>query len=245
MDETTGSGGVVPLKGMSPEGEPYVRPVRVEAEIERIVDLPLNNAFSLAATDALLPQTVMHLLRNFPNNRSPLYCAAFERFLARAERTADRLLAYLPVHWRERGRDMAIDEILQRFGTDRLDIFELSYKTAMERICVDVGRKLRLRIRTELPAEDLADRDGEQTGGDAVDAMVFRVGATMPAAEAVAQLRSALAVLTDRERWVLLAVEFADMTEDEVGTEIGCGARNVRHILKRAREKVRAGGITQ
>lgn len=245
-DDTSRRSSATPLKGDGSEGAPPVRPLRVQTEIEQVVDLPLHNAFSLAATGKLLPQTVVHLLRNFrPNQPTPLHGAAFEWFLAKVEASADRLLGGLPPHWRERGREMAIDEVLKRFESGKLDIFEMSYSTAMRRICVDVVRYLRPRMRTELPIEDFSDQDGELTGLDAVEARVFKMGVVMPASEASAQLASALACLTDKERRVLLAIEMMDMTEAEVADIIGCGPRNIRHILKRAREKVLAGGTIQ
>jgi len=241
MENDNTANGAVPL-GLSSKGAAKFRPERVQTEIDRVLDMPINNAFSLAATGSLLPQTMVHLLRNFPVKRSPLYQATFCAFLGRVERSADRLLSGLPDNWRERGREMAIDNVLEKFSKDDLDYFEMSYADAMKRICIDVFRNLAQRMRTELPTEDFANPDDETSGEEAVDAIVYRAGAPMPEAEARAQLTSILATLTDREREVWLCIEYAEMSEDEVALKLGCVSRNVRHILKRARDKLHAEG---
>jgi hypothetical protein len=51
-------------------GAPYVRPTAVTEEIETILALPLHEAFRLASSGHLRPQTLVYLMRNFRPNKS-------------------------------------------------------------------------------------------------------------------------------------------------------------------------------
>ena len=246
MNDVTHKWVATPLKGSTAKGTSYVRPKRVEDEIEAALDMPLHNAFSRAASGMFMPQTVVHLIRNFrPNRRTTQHGAMVEWFFGRVSKRAEWLLSDLPQHQRERGREMAEEKVLEWFDDERMDIFEMSFRHAMERITIDIRRKLQVRAKAELPIEDMADAARGHTGEEALDALLVRTGTALPLAEARATLSSALSLLTAEERHVLIAMQLLGMTETETAATIGeCSTRKVRYVLKRALLKARAEGIT-
>jgi DNA-directed RNA polymerase specialized sigma24 family protein len=48
------------------------------------------------------------------------------------------------------------------------------------------------------------------------------------------------AILTEKQRQAVFYVLQLDLTEKEAGERMGCGDRNIRHLLKSAREKALA-----
>lgn len=233
---------VEPLKGQTREGKHYVRSEFVEKEIEAALDLPLRDTFRLAASGHLKPQTLVYFLRRFrPNCRNPDYDAMFAAFFARIERAGRRYLGGLPEHLHERAHGLVQDKVLDWFGDERMDIFELSFKTAVERLYLDARSKLMLRLRTERPTEDFARPEEDISGEEAVDALVFAGGArATQLAEARLELRLVLARLQDEERDALLYVDAFGLTEKEAAAQMGCSDRKVRYLLKRARATVHA-----
>jgi hypothetical protein len=83
-------------------GAPYVRPTAVTEEIETILALPLHEAFRLASSGHLRPQTLVYLMRNFrPNKSNQAYDALVVAFYSRLERSGDRLMSGLTETQRE------------------------------------------------------------------------------------------------------------------------------------------------
>ncbi len=243
MTDDRAESAVEPLTRHTREGKRYVRSKDVEAEIEAALDHPLDQVFQLAASGKLRVQTLVYFMRRFGRNGSPHYDAMVLAFFDRIDRAAYRYLTGIPEHLHDRARDMVRDRMLEWFADDRMDIFEASFKTAVERLYLTARTALKLRMQTELPTQDFADADADadQTGEDAVDALVFRTGGdAMPLAQARAELGSVLALLTEQERQALLHVELGGLTEKEAAQLMRCSDRKVRYLLKSARDKARA-----
>ena len=60
---------IEPLTRNRKNGDRYERPEPVEAEIERVLELPLHEAFRLASSGGTRAQTLVYLLRRFRPNR--------------------------------------------------------------------------------------------------------------------------------------------------------------------------------
>src|SRR3546814_172419 len=196
-----------PLTRMRKKGSIYVRPPRIEQEIIAALDLPLEQAYQLAASGKLSPQALIFFLRRYrPAGRSPAYDAMFKTFFARVERAGHRYLSDIPGHWHERAHIRVSDKILEWMSDDRMDIFEVSFRSAVEGLYLDARSYLKLRITTEKPTEDFAIPDEDLTGEDAVDVLYASVKPdALPLAEVRLELRSVLGKLKaeeDRERVV-------------------------------------------
>lgn len=222
-------------------GEPYVRPSRVQAEIEAVLDLPQQKTFDLACAGRLLPQTVVYLMRNFrPKGGSPAHDALVLAFYSRLERSGDRLMADLTDTQREWVEAEVIKKAMAWMFDDRMDVFECSFKTGAERLFLTEIAKVRIRTRGEVSREDLVDPDGDQTGEEVADALGMKhAGATTPLVEVRAELRDMAARLSEKERFALIYVEHLGLIEKEAGERLGCSARNVRYLITSARAKAR------
>lgn len=84
--------------------------------------------------------------------------------------------------------------------------------------------------------EDLVGPDSEFTGEEAADALGFVPDGSMPLAEARVELKEVLDCFTEKERQAVFYVLQLDLTEKEAGEKMGCSDRNIRYILKSARE---------
>ncbi|GLS33065.1 Sigma-70, region 4 [Mesorhizobium albiziae] len=231
-----------PLTRVTKQGVTYARPERIEQEIAAALDLPLNQAFKLAASGHLSPQALVFFLRRFrPNKRSTEYDAMFMAFFSRIERAGTRHLSDIPSHLHERAHDQVRDKVLSWMSDDRMDIFEASFRTVVERLYLDARSRLMLRISTELPIGDFGSDDEETSGGDVVDALF---ASTNPQPRSLAdvrsELRSIIAQLDGEEGQALLYVDGLGMTEKEAAAQMNCSDRKVRYLLKRARPKARA-----
>lgn len=231
---------IPPLTGKTKEGILYVRPDRVETEIAAALELPLDRAFELAANGHLTPQTLAFFLRRFrPNGRSPSYDAMLLAFLSRIERAGRRRLLDIPEHWHERAHEFVQDKVFEWFGTERMDIFEMSFARAVECLYLDARAYLKLRIETELSTEDFALSE-EIDGEDVVDAMAGRLNrGTLTPAEARSELAGVMAKLTLEEGRALIYVDGLGLIEKEAAQEMKCSVRKVGYRLKSAREKLR------
>lgn len=203
--------------------------------------LPLHDAFALAASGHLRPQTLVYLLRNFkPNRPTPQYDAMVVAFFSRLERAGDRILANLPETMRERAHAIVKDKALEWFAEDHLDIFECSFKLGAERLYLTARSKMRLRMATEISREDLGSDNTEVSTEEIADALAFRAGrSAMPLAEARAQLQSVLALLTDEERIAVGHILAMGRTYDETAAAMGCSDTKVKYLIKRVREIAR------
>lgn len=232
---------VQPLTRVSKKGETYVRPAAVEQEIEAALDLPLNEAFRLAAGGHTRPQTLVYFLRRFrPNRPTPEYNALVLAFFTRLERAGKRHLQPFPEHMRERATEWVTTKVFEWLEDDRMDIFEVSFKTGVERLYLTAVAAIQLRMGTELSQEDLREADSDETGDEAADALAYRLGQSpMSAAEAKAQLASVMKLMRPEERLAIGYVVLLGMTEKEAAAEMGCSDRKVRYLLKDARAKAR------
>jgi RNA polymerase sigma factor (sigma-70 family) len=229
---------VKPLSGKSAEGKPYTRPAGVEAEIEAVLEWPLPKAFALAAEGRLKPQTLVYLMRNCrPNRRNPHYDQLVVAFLSRIERSGDALTKGLSVRDREWVDERVKDKALELIAIDRLDIFEMSFKTGAERLYLTAISAMRLRRRTEISREDLVPAESEATGEEIVDALTFAHDRSLPMAEVKAILGQVLKKLTEKERLAVFYVYQMGLTEAEAGDQMHCTDRNVRYLLKNVRRK--------
>lgn len=232
---------VKPLIGRDKNGRPYVRPKEVEEEIEAVLEWPLPQAFGLAAEGKLRPQTLVHLLRNFkPNRQGTQYDSLIVAFLSRLQRTGEPLMRGMSELDRERVHELVKDKVLKLMHQDRLDIFEMSFKKGAERLYLTAIAAVRLRTRTEVSREDLIEADSGMTGEETADTLGFVPDGSMPLAQARTELNEILDVLTEKERQAVFYVWKLELTEKEAGKKMGCGDRNIRHLLKSAREKALA-----
>ena len=233
--------GVKPLTGLNKKtGKPYARPPAVEAEIEAVLEWPRPRAFGLAIDGKLKPQTLVYLMRNFkPARRDALYDALIVAFFSRLQRAGEALTKGLSDLNRERVDDLVKDRALQLLQSNRLDIFEMSFKTGAERLYLTAIAKVRLRSRTEISREDLIEPGLDVTGEEMADTLSFRQGAEMPLAEAKVALNQVFALLNEKESMAVFYVYHAGMTEKEAGQQMGCSDRNIRYLLNSAAEKAR------
>jgi len=229
---------VTPLLGKSKEGKPHTRHPAVEAEIEAVLEWPLSKAFALAAEGRLKPQTLVYLMRNCrPNRPTPEYDALVVAFLSRIERSGDQMTKGLSERDREWVDERVQGKVLEWIAEDRLDIFEMSFKTGAERLYLNAIAAMRLRRRTEVSREDMVPTDSEATGEEIVDALTFAQNRAMPLAEAKAMLSQLLEKLTENERRAVFYAYEMGMTDDEAGVEMHCTGRNVRYLLQNVRRK--------
>ncbi len=234
---------VRPLVGTDAKGKPYVRHRDVEAEIEAVLEWPLSKAFDLALDGRLRPQTLVYFMRNFrPNRPYPQYDRLVLAFFSRIQRSGERLVREMPQVERERVDELVKDRALELFAADRLDIFEMSFRTGAERLYLTAITKVRLRSRTERSREDLVEPGADLTGEEAADVLDRRAGVAMPLAEAKAMLADAMGRLTDRERLAVHYVHELGLTEDEAAEQLGCTDRNVRYLISSARRKALGQG---
>lgn len=231
-----------PLTRTRKKGIIYVRPPRIEHEIIAALDLPIEQAYQLAAAGRLSPQALIFFLRRFrPAGRSPAYDAMFKAFFARVERAGDRYLSDIPRHWHERAHTRVGDKILEWMSDDRMDIFEVSFRSAVEGLYLDARSYLKLRIAAEKPIEDFAMPNEDLTGEDVVGVLYADATAdALPLAEVRLELQSALGKLKDEEQTALLYVDGLGLTEKQAAKLMNnCSDRKVRYLLKRARQALR------
>ncbi|WP_158743044.1 hypothetical protein [Acidisphaera sp. L21] len=240
-DKTTRSA-VRPLTSINRgTGTPYVRPTVVTEEIEMTLALPLAEAFRLASSGCLRPQTLVYLMRNFrPNRRSQAYDALLVAFYSRLERSGDKLVSALTETQREWVQGEVATKVDEWFRDDRMDVFEFSFKTGAERLFFTAISKVRRRTAGEVAQEDLVGLEGGLTGEEAADVLGLRhAGSPRPLAEVRAELSEIQDKLTEKERLAVIYVEQMGMIEEEAGKLIGCSARNVRYLNANARAKAR------
>lgn len=239
MTDTRGQSIVQQLTQVSKQQKAYSRPPAVEEEIKAVLALPLHEAFVLAATGRLRPQTLVYLLRNFrPNELTAEYDAMVVAFFSRLEQAGQRIVADLPEIFRERAHAEVKDKALEWFADDKLDIFECSFKLGAERLYLTARTKMRLRMTTEISREDLVSDDTDVDTEEIADALAYRAGRTaMPLAEARAELQSVLAILTDEERIAITHILVMGLTYKEAAAAMDCSDTKVKYLIKRAREK--------
>jgi RNA polymerase sigma factor (sigma-70 family) len=141
---------------------------------------------------------------------------------------------------RERVHELVKDKTLKLMQLDRLDIFEMSFKTGAERLYLTAIAAVRLRARTEISREEFIESDSEFTGEEVADALGSVPDSSMPLAEARVELKEVLDRFTEKERQAVFYVLQLDLTEKEAGEKMGCSDRNIRYLLKSAREKALA-----
>ncbi|MEY9404576.1 RNA polymerase sigma factor (sigma-70 family) [Bradyrhizobium japonicum] len=239
--DTAEESSVKSLIGKDKDGRPYRRHREVEEEIKAVLEWPLPQAFGLAAEGKLRPQTLVYLLRNFkPNRPGSEYDSLIVAFLSRLQRSGEPLVRGMSELHRERVHEFVKDKALRLMQLDRLDIFEMSFKTGAERLYLTAIAAVRLRARTEISREDLVEADSEATGEETADALGFVADSSMPLAQARVELKEVLDRLTEKERQAVFYVLQLDLTEKEAGEKMGCSDRNIRYLLKSAREKALA-----
>ena len=231
-----------PLAGANAKGQPYVRPKGVEEEISAALGWPLEKVFALAADGHLKPQTIVYFMRNFrPNRPTPAYDRLVVAFFSRLQRAGQRLVRNLSEVDRERVDELVKDRALELMARDRLDIFEMSFKTGAERLYLTALAKVRLRAATEISREDLVKPGSDLTGEEAADAVGF-ADPSLPLAEARVMLSEVLGLLTEREREAVTYVHGLGLSELEAAEQMACTDRNIRYLLASARLKALAEG---
>ena len=232
---------IAPLTRISKgTGKVYTRPQKVHEQIEAVMGWPLQKAFELAAAGKLYPQTVAHLMRNFkPNRQSPQYDAVVLAFFTRLERAGDAIIRDLTDTQKDWVRGEVFTKVTEWLRDSRMDIFEVSFRKAAERLFLTALAKVRRRTEPEVSPDDLVTPGPEATGEEALDAALVRSGSIKLLVEFKAELKEALARLTDKERLAVAYVEVLGLTETEAGERLGCTDRNVRHLIKKARDKTR------
>lgn len=231
-----------PLAGANAKGEPYVRPKGVEEEISAALDWPLDKVLALAAEGHLKPQTLVYFVRNFrPSRSTRAYDRLVVAFFSRLQRAGQRLIRNLSEVDRERIDELVKDRALELLAQDRLDIFEMSFKTGAERLYLTALAKVRLRTATEVAREDLVKPGSDLTGEEVADAVGF-ANPSLPLAEARAMLSEILGLLTEREREAVTYVHALGLSELDAAEQMGCTDRNVRYLLASARRKALAEG---
>lgn len=229
-----------PLAGANKKtGKSYVRPKEVATEIEAVLEWPLPKAFDLAARGMLRPQTLVYLMRNFrPNRSTPAYDALVVAFFSRLQQSGKWMTRHLSDLDRERVDELVKDKALTLIMKDRLDIFEMSFKLGAERLYLTAKSMVRLRSETEISREDLVEPGSDLTGEEAADALADIGNCGRPLAEVKVELAEVLKLLSEKERLAFVYVYQLGLTEEEAGSRIGCGARNIRHLIKNGRQKV-------
>jgi hypothetical protein len=128
---------VKPLIGKDKDGRPYRRPREVGEEIKAVLEWPLPQAFGLAAEGRLRPQ--------------PHYDSLVAAFFSRLQWSGEHLVRGMSAVNRERVHDLVKDKALKLMQSDRLDIFEMNFKTGAERLYLTAIAAVRLRAKTENP----------------------------------------------------------------------------------------------
>lgn len=241
MADERGTSIVQPLAKVSKNQKVYKRPPAVEEEIAATLALPLQDAFGLASSGHLRPQTLVYLIRNFkPNRPTPQYDAMVVAFFSRLERSGDRILFGLPENIRERAHAIVQDKALELLADNDLDIFECSFKLGAERLYLTARSKMRLRMETEISSEDLSAPDSEVSTEEIADVLAVRAGrAGTPLAEIKAELQSITALLTEEQRTAVGHYHLMGLTYDEAAAAMGCSDTKVKYLIKRARDKAR------
>lgn len=242
MTEENSKSILVPLTRIDQgTGDSYIRPKAVVEEIEGTLALPLHDAFALARSGQLRPQTLVYLMRNFrPNRSNPAYDALVVAFYSRLERSGDRLMSGLSETQKEWVQGEVVKKVAKWFYDDRMDIFECSFKTGAERIFFTEISKVRRRTKDEVAQEDLIDPEGDLTGEEVAEVLGIRhAGSQRPLAEVRAELLEIQEKLTEKERLAVLYVEHMGLTEEEAARLIGCSSRNVRYLIENVRAKAR------
>ena len=221
-------------------GEIYVRPAHVQEQIEAVLELPLEDAFEAARSGHLYPQTLVYLLRNYrPNGRSQSHDGLVVAFFSRLERAGQSLVRRLSIAQREWVEGEVVTRILEWLPTDRMDIFEISFKLAAERLYYTEIAKVLLRTSAEVAVEDLVEPGSDLKGQEVAESILARrAGPTTPLAEIRAELGEELGKLTERERLAVIYVEAFGLEHHDAGKRMGCSGRNIRYLLKSARAKV-------
>ena len=222
-------------------GELYVRPAHIQNEIEKVLESSLEEAFEAARSGHLYPQTLVHLLRNYrPNGRSQSHDGLVVAFFSRLERAGKGLVRHLSTTQREWVEGEVVTRILEWLPTDRMDIFEISFKLAAERLYYTEIAKVLLRTSAEVAFEDLVEPGSDLKAQDVADGILARrAGPPTPLAEVRAELGEAMSKLTERERLAAIYVEAFGLEHDDAGKQMGCSGRNIRYLLKSAQAKTR------
>jgi DNA-directed RNA polymerase specialized sigma24 family protein len=163
-------------------------------------------------------------------------------FFSRVERAGWSFVKDLAQNEQERVHAEVKDVILKRmWGTEGMDALELSFKKVVDRLYMTAYDKISLRLRTEISWEDLSDGETGETGQDFAEALgLSHRGHSVPLAEVKTELAQIMDLLSPKERDAVNYVHALGMTEFEAAEQMGCTDRNVRHLLKKAREKAQA-----
>lgn len=242
MTEPNSKSAIVPLTRIDRKtAAPYVRPTAVTKEIEATLALPLHDAFALASSGRLRPQTLVYLMRNFrPNRSNPAYDGLIVAFYSRLERSGDRLMSRMTETQREMVQAEVAAKVAEWFHDDRMDIFECGFRIGAERLFLTAISKVRRQTGFEVAQETLVGSESDMTGEEAADSISRRhAGSERPLAEVRAELQEIQDKLNHNEKLAVVYVEQMGMTEKEAARLIGCSSRNVRYLMESVRAKAR------
>ena len=159
-------------------------------------------------------------------------------FFSRLERAGKALVRHLSPTQREWVEGEVVTRILEWLPTDKMDIFEISFKLAAERLYYTEIAQGPAEDLGGGRLEDLVEPGSDLIGEDVAEGILARrAGPTAPLAEIRAELEEALGTLTERERLAVIYVEAFGLEHDEAGKQMGCSGRNIRYLLKNARAK--------
>lgn len=252
-----------PLTKTKPDGAHYVRPSRIEAQIDETLQLPLPELrirLLITNPDAaghLSHECLVHLVRHGRRtDDQALMSAVLPVLLARCE--ANLLVKVSDDRMPDAAslRQEILDELTDLFardttshGSDELDFFECKFNRAFRTLRIDAVRREVRRRRTiaaaDLPrSEDTSEVDAyEDAFARISDA--FRVLPTQERHALREPLVRAIEALPPDERKAVILVhvlgykeESEDPNEETAATRCHCTGRTIRNRLMRAAAKL-------
>ncbi|MXZ08335.1 MAG: hypothetical protein F4Y79_02725 [Gemmatimonadetes bacterium] len=250
-----------PLTKRDSAGNLYVRPERVEAQINKILSRDLAMLkHRLSITDAQLPnyllsECLVYLIRDSRRNKDDaILNAVFPILFTRCEKI---LLAKVQDNELSNAAYVR-EEVLGQFGElfatdgteencDNLDYFECHFNKAFRSFYIDLIRSERTRLRRFVPLPDQADTPQSNSHEGIPSQVIEAVQSPDTVEHAVLQreLREAIDTLTDDERRAVnlyyvegYKIESKNPNEVTVATICNVSGRTIRYRLARAIAKL-------
>ena len=250
-----------PLTKRNSAGNLYVRPKRIEAQVNEILSQDLATLRRrLAVNDDQLPdylhsECLVHLIRDSRRNKDDaILNVAFPILLNRCEKI---LLA--KVRDKELSNAAYVrEEVLGQFGElfatdgteencDGLDYFECRFNEAFRSFYVDLIRSERTRLKRFVSLSDQAGTPQSNSHEEIPDQVIEAVQSPDTVENAVLQreLREAIDTLTDDERRAVnlyyvegYKIESKNPAEETVATICNVSGRTIRNRLAKAIAKL-------
>ncbi len=250
-----------PLTKRNSDGNLYVRPERVEAQINKILSQKLATLkHRLTVTDAQLPnyllsECLVYLIRNAcRNNDDAILNAVFPILLTRCEKM---LLAKIQDNELSNAayvREEVLGQFSELFATDgteenrdRLDYFECRFNLAFRAFYKDLIRSERTRLKRFRPLPSQADAPESHTHKE-IPARLIEALQSPEKTDSAALLKEiyeAIDTLPDDEREAVILchvmgykIESRNPDEVTVATICKVSGRTIRNRLSRAAVKL-------